>query len=185
MRKQYLLGFASLLMLAACNPPAADTNVNIDMDDDNAMTSSQTMSMAASSGPFLDDENNSASMDEEDDGVEIDLDTSATADVTKSASSAPAVQQGQTRVITVNITNWAFSPTMITAKKGEKVQLKLVGGEGIHGFGVPGLGINVRVEGGKIVTIDLPTGTAGTFDVMCTIPCGSGHKSMKATIVIS
>ena len=73
----------------------------------------------------------------------------------------------------------------ISAKKGEKVQLQITGESGIHGFAVPGLSMNIRVEAGKTVTVDLPTDVAGTFEVICSIPCGSGHKSMKATIVIS
>jgi cytochrome c oxidase subunit 2 len=94
-------------------------------------------------------------------------------------------QSAQVRVITVAVTTWSFSPATITAKKGEKVQLKLVGGEGIHSFSAPGLGLNVRVTPGQTVMVDLPTDTTGSFDVHCGIPCGPGHPTMQATVVIS
>jgi cytochrome c oxidase subunit 2 len=128
---------------------------NTDNDSDSAMSES------SSSGPYLEDETSS------DDSVDLD------------------VSAGETRVITMSVTDWEFSPSMITAKKGEKVQLKLVGGTGIHSFAIPDLGMNVRVEAGQTVTVDLPTDKIGSFDARCRIPCGPGHMDMKATIIIS
>ena len=89
------------------------------------------------------------------------------------------------RVITITASNWAFSPSSITVKKGEKVTLKLVGESGIHGLAIPGLGISQRIEVGQTVSITLPTDTAGSQSFFCNIPCGSGHKSMMGTITIT
>lgn len=88
------------------------------------------------------------------------------------------------RKVQVQISNFAYTPATIFAKKGEKVQLQIVGTEGTHGFASKGLNLNVRVPEGETVVVDLPTDKAGTFEVYCSVPCGSGHKSMKATIVI-
>ena len=176
------LGVIGLLLLAACQPGTGEQGAS-------SSSSSEEEMMEASSGPFLEEGSSSSA-----EPVVIDLTSSAPA---MHASSMPAVTSStmpaasskqaevQTRVITINITNWSFSPSTISVKKGEKVQLKLVGGEGIHSFSAPSLGLNVRVEAGKTVVIDLPTGTTGTFDARCGIPCGSGHSSMKATIVVS
>jgi cytochrome c oxidase subunit II len=157
---------ASVLLLSACNG-----SVSIDDEDDG---SSSSISFARSSGPFLDDEDDDSS-----EGVELSVPS------TSSAQAGTSVPSGETRIVTVNVTSWAFSPSTISVKKGEKVQLRLVGGDGIHSFAVPGLGMNVRVEPGQTVTVDLPTTTAGTFEFHCAIPCGSGHRDMKGSLVIS
>ncbi len=89
------------------------------------------------------------------------------------------------RVVAITAANWKFSPNAITAKKGEKVQIVVTGVEGMHGFASPGLGINASIAAGQTVTIDLPTDKAGSFDFFCSVPCGSGHKDMKGTIIIT
>jgi len=89
-----------------------------------------------------------------------------------------------TRVIEITVDNWSFSPAIITAKKGEKVQITLVGTNGMHSFAVPALSINEPVSAGETKTVMLPTGEAGTFEFLCRIPCGEGHKDMRGSIVI-
>lgn len=84
----------------------------------------------------------------------------------------------------IQASNFAFTPTQLTAKKGEKVRLQISGTSGIHGVAIPGLSINVRVEAGQTVSVDVPTDQVGSFDVFCSIPCGPGHRDMKATVVI-
>lgn len=90
----------------------------------------------------------------------------------------------EVRTVEIQASNWAFTPAMIAAKQGEKVRLKIVGESGVHGFAIPALGVNVQVNPGQTVMMDLPTDQAGAFDAKCSIPCGSGHRDMKATIVI-
>lgn len=90
----------------------------------------------------------------------------------------------QVRVIVLTASNWQFSPSAIRVKRGEKVILRIVGQEGVHGFKIAELGINQTIDLGKTVDIALPTDTAGTFEFFCSVPCGSGHKQMRGTIVI-
>jgi cytochrome c oxidase subunit 2 len=104
---------------------------------------------------------------------------------TVSSAAASSEQAVQARVIVVSADNFSFNPSTINAKKGEKVILRIKGVAGIHGFGIPDLGVNVRVDAGGSVDVELPTDTAGSFAFRCTIPCGGGHKSMVGTIVIS
>lgn len=89
------------------------------------------------------------------------------------------------RVITVSASNWTFTPNAITVKKGESITLRVVGQEGTHGFSVPGLGINQTVVMGNTVSVAIPTDKPGTYEFRCSVPCGSGHKEMKGTIVIT
>lgn len=102
-----------------------------------------------------------------------------------SRSSASSQQQAQVRTITVKAENWEFQPNSISAKKGEKVRLAVVGAEGVHGLAIPGLNINVSVNAGETVYVDIPTDAAGTFDFFCSVPCGPGHRDMKGSVVIS
>lgn len=88
------------------------------------------------------------------------------------------------RTIDITVRNWAFSPANISAKKGEKVTLRLTGESGVHGFAVPDFGINKPVRPGESVTVQLPTDTPGTYRFFCSIPCGKGHVDMKGTIVV-
>lgn len=88
------------------------------------------------------------------------------------------------RVMQVTSENWKFTPNVITAKKGERVQLQVTGISGTHGFAVPDLGINVPVAPGQTVVIDLPTDSVGSHRFFCSIPCGPGHSDMTGQIII-
>ena len=99
-------------------------------------------------------------------------------------TAAAAEPSGDVRVIKVTAENWKFGPTVIRAKKGEKVKIELTGISGTHGFAVPDLGINTPIQPGQTVSIDLPTDKAGSHTFLCSIPCGPSHKDMKGQIVI-
>lgn len=174
MRSIASLSAVSLLLLSACQPGSVS-----DQASSSSSSSSEEMMQISS-----DSSSTSSAFSEP---IVIDLSSSAASVGASSAAAAASSKQAMTdtRVITVNVTDWSFSPAAINVKKGEKVQMKLVGGTGIHSFAVPGLNMNVRVEAGQTVVVDLPTGVAGTFDASCRIPCGPGHKDMKAVIVIS
>lgn len=107
-------------------------------------------------------------------------DTGGNGETGAAASSA----SGTARVIEITASDWAFTPSAITVKKGEKVTLKLTGASGVHGIGIPGLGISQRIDLGQSVSIALPTDTPGSYDFRCNVPCGAGHKEMTGTIVI-
>jgi cytochrome c oxidase subunit II len=95
-----------------------------------------------------------------------------------------AMAKPAARTVRITASNWQFTPSTITVKKGEQVTLEVVGSEGIHGFAIRELGINVGVDLGNTVSIVLPTSTPGTYAFFCSVPCGEGHKDMKGTIII-
>ena len=102
-----------------------------------------------------------------------------------SSSAAPAAMAPTKRVIAVTADNWLFSPSLITVKKGEVVELAITGAGGTHGFTEPELGINVPISVGETKTVTVPTANIGTFAGLCSIPCGSGHSNMKVTIIVT
>jgi len=99
----------------------------------------------------------------------------------------PAAEEdvSEARIIEVTARNWDFIPDVITAKKGERVTIKLIGESGTHGFSVGQLGINESISPGETKTIELPTDEAGTFNLRCSIPCGFGHGDMTGKVVIT
>jgi cytochrome c oxidase subunit 2 len=113
-------------------------------------------------------------------------DTTVTEDTGGDGDAMTSSDTGTTamRTIKMTATDWAFSPTSITLKKGEKVSIELTAIEGDHGIGIPDLGVSQRVEPGETVTVAIPTEKVGTFTFFCNVPCGSGHKEMRGTIVI-
>jgi heme/copper-type cytochrome/quinol oxidase subunit 2 len=104
--------------------------------------------------------------------------------VTTTSSSSEKMVKPLARIIDVTVTNWTFAPAVITVKKGEKVQLRLKGDDGIHSLLMTELGINVRVEAGKETIVNLPTEKLGTFGGRCGVPCGSGHRDMAMTVIV-
>jgi len=99
----------------------------------------------------------------------------------------PAAEEdvSEARVIEVTAKNWDFIPDVITAKKGERVTIKLIGESGTHGFSVSQLGISESISPGETKMIELPTDKAGIFNLQCSIPCGFGHGDMTGKIVIT
>lgn len=88
------------------------------------------------------------------------------------------------RIVRMEATNWAFTPSALTLKKGEKVTLQLVGVSGMHGIGIPDLGISQKFGPGETVSVAIPTDKTGSFSFRCNVPCGAGHRDMTGTIVI-
>lgn len=128
------------------------------------------------------DTSSSAMMEEEDRMMNDSSD--AMMESSKGAMMEDDAMMGDVRVVDVLVTDWSFTPAVVTAKKGEKVQLRLKGDKGIHGLLIADVGINVRIQPGQETVIDIPTATAGTFEGRCNVPCGLGHSDMTFTIVV-
>jgi len=158
-----LLLLLSIFSLAACAPATPPEEATVG-------TSSSSL-VEEDDGAMMEDDEDEGGLMEEEEEMEDDDDAGEAED--------------EKRVIAVTTANWSFSPASITAKKGEHVEIKLTGTEGVHGFAIPGLGINVTVNAGETVSVILPTLTEGTFEFFCSIPCGEGHKDMRGTLTIT
>lgn len=107
-------------------------------------------------------------------------------DAMETSSVAPETSDTSTpRIVTMTAENWKFSESTITAKKGEKLVLRVTAKTGTHGIGIRELGINVIVNAGETKDIEIPTDKTGTYTFFCSVPCGPGHKDMTGKIVIS
>ncbi len=104
--------------------------------------------------------------------------------ISSSSASGTVANEAAGKTIALEASNWAFTPSTVTAKKGEKVSIVLTSVSGNHGFTIRELGIDEQVNEGETKTVLLPTENAGTFEFFCSVPCGEGHQDMKGTLVI-
>jgi cytochrome c oxidase subunit II len=89
------------------------------------------------------------------------------------------------RAIDITLSQFAFSPERIEVRLGERLRLNVVSVDHAHGFQVNELGLNARVPaGGRTVTIELTPKRVGTFEITCSEYCGSGHRRMKAWLIV-
>ena len=83
------------------------------------------------------------------------------------------------RVINISAARWEFTPSVIRAKQGEKVLIKVNNTDTTHNFSVPKLGMNSNTN-----EFMLETSEKGEFEFFCANFCGSGHGEMKGIIII-
>lgn len=80
--------------------------------------------------------------------------------------------------------NWAFSPSVITVKKGDHVKIKITSADVTHGFALKDYNIKVDIEPGKTQIVEFTADKEGTFDFRCSVPCGEGHREMTGSLVV-
>jgi len=79
---------------------------------------------------------------------------------------------------------YAFEPATIQLTAGESVHLVVRSKEGVHGFAISKLKIDLRVaDNGEPVTADFIAPAAGEYEIACSEFCGRGHGQMKAALV--
>lgn len=77
--------------------------------------------------------------------------------------------------------NFEFDQKEYKVKKGQTVNVSLENKEGIHGIEIKGLKVKLD-NNAKSTTFKADK--EGTYDIICTIPCGAGHVNMKAKLVV-
>ncbi len=94
-------------------------------------------------------------------------------------STANAVCAGTSvAVIEIHAARYAFTPSEITLKKGETVELVFVADDVPHGIAVKGLGIDLELPKHKARRIFVTPETIGDFPGECSHYCGRGHDGM-------
>jgi cytochrome c oxidase subunit 2 len=79
-----------------------------------------------------------------------------------------------------------FSPDRLTLRAGETVRLRLSSRDVVHGFTIPGLGVNVdEIYPGKVVEVDVTPAAPGRYAFACTRWCGVDHWRMRGVIEIA
>ena len=86
--------------------------------------------------------------------------------------------------IQITASRYAFDPVTIQVNAGELVRVVIRSTDGVHGFSIPKLKIDVQVpKGGNPVTVEFTAPAAGRYEIACSEFCGSGHGQMKAALI--
>jgi cytochrome c oxidase subunit II len=86
--------------------------------------------------------------------------------------------------IQITAGRYAFDPVTIQVNAGETVRLVIRSTDGVHGFAIPKLKIDVPVpKGGDPATVEFTAPAAGRYEIACSEFCGSGHGRMKAALL--
>lgn len=77
--------------------------------------------------------------------------------------------------------NFAFDKQEYHLKKGVPVKITFENEEGTHGVLIPGLELQLdQKHKSQVVTPE----KAGTFEMTCSVFCGSGHSAMISKVIV-
>jgi len=88
------------------------------------------------------------------------------------------------REIEITAKQFEFIPNLIKVKLGENIRLKITSADVTHGFSLPQFGINEVLPPNKTITVEFKANKRGSFSFFCSIPCGSGHSTMRGTFIV-
>jgi len=92
-------------------------------------------------------------------------------------------QSNQTKAdgeIEVKARNFEFDQAEYRVKSGSAVKFHFISEEGVHGIRIPKTGIELRDGQTVTVTFEKP----GEYEIVCNIPCGTGHSKMFAKLIV-
>lgn len=112
--------------------------------------------------------------------VSLALSTAACGKDEKKAAPATAAASNA-KEVKIQATNFKFDQAEYRVKKGENVNITLENKQGLHGIEIKGL--NVKLEANKL-SQTIKADKAGSYDIICTIPCGTDHLKMKAKFIV-
>ena len=97
-----------------------------------------------------------------------------------------AVMEDNSNVIEIEIAakKWEFDPAIITVKEGDRVRLSIKSIDVSHGIAIPDFDVSQTLEPGKTELVEFTADKKGTYTFFCSVFCGSGHRSMKGTLVV-
>ena len=97
-----------------------------------------------------------------------------------SGSKAPAVEPNGNNVdLVIEASNWEFNEKEYRVKAGDTVKLTFKNVQGMHGIDIRGMNISLRGDEQTIFVAQ-----PGTYDIICNIPCGQGHSTMKSKLIV-
>lgn len=77
-----------------------------------------------------------------------------------------------------------FQPREVIVNQGDIVRLTIVSNDVTHGFVIPQIGINEKLEFNKPTTVEFYAQEKGIAKFRCSIFCGLGHFKMRGKIIV-
>ena len=97
---------------------------------------------------------------------------------------SPAPVTTAAKEFSMEAKQFEFTPSTITVKKGDTVKLHVKSTDVTHGFSLPDFNVNENLAPGKTVDITFTADKAGPFSFFCSFFCGSGHSTMRGTLIV-
>ena len=97
----------------------------------------------------------------------------------------PTQSTGSVKTFDITAKQWEFNPNTITVNEGDTVKIRVKSLDVTHGFGIAGYNINKVITPGQTIEIELKADQKGTFNFICTVPCGPGHSGMKGKLIVN
>lgn len=91
---------------------------------------------------------------------------------------------GVRREFNLRMFNFGFDPAVMEVNAGDTVVLHMTSDDVDHGIGINEFLVNKRVQPGIPVTHEFIADKRGTFEIYCSVPCGEGHLTMKAKLIV-
>ena len=96
----------------------------------------------------------------------------------------PGSAQATTREITLDATQFEFTPARVHVNQGNRVVITLTASDVVHGFYLDGYGLEQRIEPGVSQQIVFTADKAGKFRYRCSVSCGPLHPFMIGELVV-
>jgi cytochrome c oxidase subunit II len=111
--------------------------------------------------------------------------SASTSGLRQGAAAPPAAEPKTFEVIARRFT---FEPATIEVTEGDRVRLIVRSADGPHGVEIKKFSVKKAVPrakpGDSPITIEFVASAPGTFPILCSEYCGSGHKEMTGTLVV-
>ena len=92
---------------------------------------------------------------------------------------------GEPRVIEMTARRFAYEPSEIALKAGERVVLAIRSVDFVHGMNIPDLHMRLDLMPGRVTRLELQPKAPGVIDFVCDNFCGDGHEEMHGRFVVS
>lgn len=92
---------------------------------------------------------------------------------------------GEPRVIEMTARRFAYEPSEIALKAGERVVVAIRSLDFVHGMNIPDLGMRLDLMPGRVTRLELQPKGPGVIDFVCDNFCGDGHETMNGRFVVS
>ena len=100
------------------------------------------------------------------------------------ARSGVAQSAAEPRVIEMTARRFAYEPSEITLKAGERVVVAIRSLDFVHGMNIPDLGMRLDLVPGRVTRLELQPKAPGTIDFLCDNFCGDGHEQMHGRFIV-
>jgi cytochrome c oxidase subunit 2 len=90
------------------------------------------------------------------------------------------------RTFEITASRFAYDPDVLEVNEGDEVRLVARSADTVHGLEIKELKVKIKIpKGGAPVRAGFVATRPGTFTITCSEYCGTGHRRMKARLVVA